>query len=785
MSRTGNSRAVGKWRKRLLRCGLAAAAAPIVVLFCFQALSWLFPYRAYKLRELRARRESTQVLDREGNLLRSFLGRDDSRLFWVGLEEINPLAAKALIAVEDERYEVHPGVDPIAVARAGWSNLRHGRIVSGASTLTMQTVRMVEPHPRTYAWKAVEAFRALQLERLRTKRQLLEIYLNIAPFGGNLVGIEAGALAYFGKHARDLTLAESALLVGLVQSPSRLRPDRHPERARKRRDHVLKRMRLCGYITEAEQAFALRQPVVAHRGPFPFAAPHFARMVYARRHGSLARSTLDARAQGIAETALREQVAALRGDGVTNGAVVIIENDTAAVRALVGSRDFWSREDCGQINGALVRRSPGSALKPFVYALAFERGVLCPSEVLGDVPRSFSGYMPVNYDREWRGPVSARAALRDSLNMPAVAVLQRVGVGRLHGFLQECGLTTVTRAPESYGLSLALGSAEVRLVELTNAYAALARMGVYRPYRMLETEEAVAGERVLSKEAAWLVADCLTEMRPLVEAGIVKSERHALRLAWKTGTSHGHRDAWCFAYTRDYTVGVWLGNFSGRPSGMLVGIKVAAPVAVGIMRQLHVSRAAVWPAQPCGVCKRRVCAVSGMPAGAHCPHTAPGLAIAGRSSREVCTVHVAARIDCETGRCLCPLCSRGRAWSVKVLEKWPAGLDSWFRASGGSHRLAPPHFAGCRAARSEGTALRISSPADGETYLLRGDGTAGRQLLLRATASAERLHWFVDGRLYATSGSSARLFWPLRAGVHAIACTDETGKYASVRITVR
>ncbi|MFW6162381.1 MAG: penicillin-binding protein 1C, partial [Planctomycetota bacterium] len=601
-------------RRILLALGAVAGALGLLCAVCI-LLNVAFPFPGRRLAEAR---EGVRVLDRAGDVLRPFTGPDDCWAFWTGLEEVSPRLVEATIAVEDQRFRSHPGVDPLAVLRAVGQNVRHRRIVSGASTITMQVIRLLTPRPRTLRSKVIEAFRAVQLERRASKEAILEHYLNRAPYGGNLLGAEAASLAWFGKHACDLSLAEAALLAGLPQAPSRLRPDRHPERAKARRDHVLERMAACGFVSDEHLRVARRQPVAVRRSPFPFEAPHFARLVRRRYPGrGELHGTLDRRVQRLAEETVREAVAALRPEGVTNAAVVVIENRTAAVRAMVGSCDFHAEADDGQVNGAVAPRSPGSALKPFTYALAFQRGLATPDTVLADVPASYTGYEPENYDHAFRGPVPAAEALRDSLNVPAVRLLAQVGHRPLHRFLRRLGLATLTRPADHYGLALTLGSTEVTLLELTSAYATLARLGVHRPYRLLETEPVPEGRRVLDAGAAWLVADALCEADPLAGA---RSDDE-LRMAWKTGTSYGHRDAWTVAFTPAYTVGVWVGNFDGRPSGALVGIRAAAPVARTLMDRIAGEAGSPWFERPPSVATRPVCPVSGLPPEPHCPGT--------------------------------------------------------------------------------------------------------------------------------------------------------------------
>ncbi len=771
-------------RRRRLRnglLGLAAAVALSVILFV--ALWVAFPFPEHQLDSPGG---GVQVLDRDGGVLRPFIDGDDCWAFETELADVSPRLVEATIAVEDQRFRTHPGVDPLATLRALSQIVRHRRIVSGASTITMQAIRLLEPRPRTILTKAIEAFRALQLERLRDKDAILTLYLNRAPYGGNLVGVEAASLAYFGKHARDLTLAEAALLAGLPQSPSRLRPDRHPERARVRRDHVLERMHACGFITEGELALARRQPVRVEREPFPFDAPHLARLVRGRYPGrALLQTTLDRRVQALAEETIREAVAALRRDGVTNGAVVVIENKTAAVRAMVGSCDFRADADDGQVNGAVAPRSPGSALKPFTYALAFERGIATPDTILADVPASYAGYDPENYDHTFRGPVTAREALSDSLNVPAVRLLGQVGHRPLHGLLRRLGLSTLTRDADHYGLSLTLGSTEVTLLELTNAYAALARLGVYKPYRLLETEPVADGQRVLSDGAAWLVADVLSDAEKLCRRHLPGGEG-GLRMAWKTGTSFGHRDAWTVAYTPDYTVGVWVGNFDGRPSAALVGVRAAAPVAVRLMERLYGEGRPAWFHRPASVGRRRICSISGMPPGPHCTAVAEGFYLPGRSAAERCTVHAEVRIDRATGASLCPLCARGRESELRLVECWPQELAAWLRQHGRGDRLAPPHWHGCRRSATDGVPPSILSPADGQTYvLLEAAHAPDERLMLKAASASRSLYWFVDGALVATGAPLVPTFWPLRRGSHTIVCADGAGRSSRLTINVR
>lgn len=702
--------------------------------------------------EILERRPSAAVLaDRRGDPLRVKLapGGFDCRPGHAAAPD--QWIAKALVAAEDQRFWTHSGVDPLALARAIAQNASTGRRVSGASTISTQVIRMAAPRPRTLRTKVIEAFQALQLERRLGKREILAQYLDRAPFGGNLVGIEAAAQRYFGKGAADLSLAEAALLAGVPQAPSRLRPDRHPEAAQRRQAYVLERMEACGYITARERAAALAQPLAARPGRYPFRAPHFCDLVGVPARpgpGAQVRTTLDPDLQALAEDVLRRR---LRGGAADGGAVVVIEVASGAVRALVGSPDPAARP-AGQVNGAVAARAAGSTLKPFAYALALDRGLVTPATMLADVPTRFRDLDPQNFSRDFRGLVSVRDALVLSLNLPAIEVERQVGQARFHATLRALGLATISEPAEHYGLGLVLGNAEVRLLDLANAYAVFARGGGWRPPRFVEDAAAAAVQPVFSPEACWLVSDMLGgEERAMDTAGHVADVRLP-RMAWKTGTSAGLRDAWTVAWNPEYVIGVWVGNPDGSPADELVGRKTATPIAWDLLRRMYPDNRGPWFARPAGVEPRRVCAASGRAPGPHCAHRIEDWGIAQVSRHEPCPAH-----------------RNGRD------AAWPAAVASFL-----DRRAAP-------AAAEPPAEVRILSPARGATYRWLPDLDVDAQRLALSAASdraGERLHWFVDDRPVGRSRPGEPLFWPLERGAHQIVCGTGRGPSDRVQITV-
>ena len=740
---------------------LLLAAAAVTCLGGAVAWRMIPPYVA----DLEEYGQGTQVLDRSGNVLRESLGRADQACRPIPVSETGDWVVPALVAAEDKRFYQHRGIDIIAVMRATRQNLANFRRVSGASTISTLVVKMTQPRARNVWTKIVEAHHALSLERDLSKPEILEQFLNRAPFGSNIQGIESASRRYFGRASKDLTLAEAALLVGLPQSPSRLRPDRHYLRALRRRHYVLERMLARGAISEQQAREAERQPPVLSRSSSPFRAPHFCDYMLQQHPGEKRLlTTLDLHAQELAEDVLRRHIRDLAPHGVHGGAVVIQDVSTGAVRAMVGSPGFADRRHAGQVNGALSRRSPGSALKPFIYALAIDQGMCTPASIVADTPMHFKGYDPKNFNLRYLGPVSVRDALVHSLNIPALRLAERVGAGNAVALLKTLGLTTLDKPATHYGLSIAVGTCEVRLLDLVNAYACLARGGVHRSVRLIETGPPPVADRLLSEEAAYLVADILSGDERALQATGHLADAVLPRVAWKTGTSTGHRDAWTLAYNPEYVVGVWVGNADGHPSPVLVGSRAAAPIAHEIFRRLYPDGNAPWYRRPPGLRRRPVCARSGCPPGAHCAVTEPTDYIPGITQCDTCDVHRP-----------CPV-------TGTVRECWPPELEAFLTA----HGMAEAMPRGDPAPQSVGSGPRIVSPVNGEELALLPRGPHPQQLPLRAEASSPstRMYWFVDGVRLAAAAADRTVYWPLAKGTHTIACCDASGRSDTARITV-
>ncbi len=559
-----------RWRRWHRIAGISVVACGVICTAGGLLLGWAFPFPFERLESWPA---SPIVTDRNGELLLKVVSRQDEWRVPVPLMQMSFWLQQAAVAAEDERFWLHPGVDPLAVLRAAWQNLRSGQVVSGASTLTMQICRMMDDRPRTWSAKLVESFRALQLERQADKPQILEYYLNLIPCGGNLRGVESASRMYFGKRSLDLSLEEAALIVGLAQAPARYRPDRHPEAARARRNHVLRRMHALGMIEEDQLTEAVAAPVRLASALANQVGLHAAWLALQRR-GAGGRTTIDRGLQErIEEMAVEHATTLPIGAQV---AVAVLDIPSGDILALVGSVAHDDPRE-GQVNAAVASRSPGSALKPFVYAAAFEAGCLSPDTLVYDVPIQRAGWVPDNFDRRYRGAVTAAEALRRSLNVPAILVMESVGLRRCLGVMEAAGLQLPRHASRRAGLGVVVGTAEVTLLELTAAYATLGHAGVYRPPRIFLDEPSVATP-ALSESACAVVNDILSTRHRRPENLEALDPGGLPWFMWKTGTSSGRRDAWAVGHNYRVAVGVWVGRFNGLGHARFVGAEAAEPL---------------------------------------------------------------------------------------------------------------------------------------------------------------------------------------------------------------
>jgi penicillin-binding protein 1C len=576
-------------RRLALACVLLLAITLAAGLAVRAATAWMGPPPFAAVAET-----SKLVLDRHGTLLRPFTTPGGLWRLPVTMDEVDPRYFSLLLAFEDKRFYQHGGVDWRAMGRALWQAVANARPISGGSTLTMQAARLLDSQPtRSYTAKLGQMLRAWQLEGQLTKREILELYMKLAPYGGNIEGVRAASLAYFGKEPKRLTLAEAALLVALPQSPQQRRPDRSPDAARAARGRVLARAADAGVISRAEAAWASQQPLVTDRKNFPALAAHLAERMAGATSASTIRLTIDARLQEAVE-ALAARQAGRVGPKIS-AAIMVIDRSSGDVLAHVGSAGYFDEGRNGPIDMTQAVRSPGSALKPFIYGLGFEEGLGHPETLIEDRPARFSGYAPENFDQTFHGTVSMRRALQSSLNIPAVKLLHAIGPARLAGRIKQAGFDV--DVPRN--LAVALGGVGLRLEDLIGLYAALANRGepLSLNYKLADTpgdaKSAPAVQSLLTPVAAWYVADILRGAPPPAHA-------KGGGIAFKTGTSYGFRDGWAAGFDGASVVAVWLGRPDGTSTPGMTGLGAAAPLLFDVFAQLGPERVPLPPA-PFGV----------------------------------------------------------------------------------------------------------------------------------------------------------------------------------------
>ncbi|WP_233636126.1 penicillin-binding protein 1C [Hymenobacter setariae] len=739
---------------------------------------------------------SPLVLAHDGTVLHAYLNPTQKWRMKTELPEITPALQTAIIAKEDQYFRYHFGVNPVALVQAAGRNLLgHGR-TTGASTITMQVARLLEPKERTFGNKLLEMLRATQLEAHYSKAEILQLYLNLVPYGSNIEGVKSAALLYFQQPPHYLSLAQTVTLAIIPNRPSGLVLGRNNDQILQERNRWLRYFGQEHLFPPQDIADALLEPLDARRHPAPTLAPHLARRLVQAQPGTpLIHSTLRPATQAKAEDLARNYVRRLATLGISQAAVLVVNNRTHAVEAYVGSADFGDQGSSGQVDGVRAVRSPGSTLKPLLYGLALDRGLLTPKTVLPDVPTNFQGFRPENFDKHCQGEVTMERALTYSLNIPAVRVLSEVGVPAFTSTLRQAGFRQVARDAPRLGLSTILGGCGATLEELTGLYSALATKGRWTPPALTTTQGAVGASarprQLLSEASAYLLTDILAQRtRPDLPVDAASS-RHLPRIAWKTGTSYGRRDAWSIGYNKDYTIGVWVGNFSGQGSPALTGADVASPLLFDLFNALAYNSSNEWFAPPASLDFRLVCAETGLVPGEHCDNQLIDYYLPGASTSHRCQhqqeVLVAADGTFSYCRACVPAVGYRRALYPNVLPE----VLAYREAQGQPTRRLPPHNPACRLVRGSSTdgseaaaPLAITSPAAHAEYVL---DAADQQLLLSCAAAAEvrQVYWYVNDQFLRAANATERVFFRPPTGEVKISCADDHGRNVDVRVLVR
>ena len=740
---------------------------------------------------------SVLVTARDGRPLRAFASENGVWRYPVKVQDVSPLYLEALIGYEDRYFYYHVGVNPIAIGRAAAQGMRNGRIVSGGSTLTMQVARILEPHSRTFFGKLRQILRAFQLEWHCSKTEILEIYLSRAPFGGTIEGVEAASWAYLGKSSKQLSHSEAALLAVLPQTPSRLRPDRNPEAARKARDKVLKRLAENNIWSSVPIAEARQEPVVTRSLRVPMSAALLAqRLRNANPLANKIESTIDADLQSLLEERVHNYFSRLPER--SSAALLVVDNQTLEARAYVGSLSFGDEKTLGHVDMVQALRSPGSTLKPFLYGLAIDDGLIHSESLLVDAPQDFGDYRPANFDPVYHGPVSASEALQLSLNVPAVDLLDRVGSERFAARLANAGLPMRMPAGAKPNLSIILGGTGVKLEELVGAYAALNRKGVAG--RVRYSPHAKPSERrILSPGAAWMIREILETHKSNTQNDDIFDTNQRKRVAWKTGTSYGFRDAWALGTTPQYTVGVWVGRPDGTPMPGQYGAITALPLMYEVFDSLPKSeRPITRTPMPNEVKQVDICwplgrSVQETEAGL-CHRQRKGFALANslpptwpdRGARVWNAGQLELQIDAQTGLRLSADCKNPHVQKVLHIARWPSLTTPWLAMNLREKARIPDLSSDC----TEDTlasmeTLQIDGPAEKSTLARAPNSTQPISAEFRALGTQQKVKWLVNGQWVADTQANQIFVMKFdNAGIQHITALTDAGAWDEMSLYV-
>jgi penicillin-binding protein 1C len=731
---------------------------------------------------------SHAVYDTHKKLLRLTLSQDAKYRLLTSLPDISPLLIEATQLQEDQYFRWHFGVNPVSILKAGWRTYIMGPRRMGASTITMQVARIrYGINSKNLSGKIWQIIRALQLEAHYSKNQILEAYLNLAPYGNNIEGVGAASLIYFGKPARELTLPEVLTLVVIPQNPTKRIPDRG----------VLKGIRnklyarwIASHPEDKNKQSIMELPLQMRSvHAMPFLAPHFVNSVLSSHANNSYQivTTLDMELQKIIERVTSKYIARKSNLGVHNAAVLLVDTRDMSVKAMLGSANFFNPVIGGQINGTEIKRSPGSTLKPFIYALAMDQGLIHPATVLKDVPHSFGSYNPENFDNDFVGPIKAKDALITSRNIPAIYLADQLKHPNLYELLQQAGIRDL-KDESYYGLALVLGGAEMSMQELAALYAALANDGVWRPIRFMQGPERRAGKRLLSPEASYLVIDMLKDTQSS-DVSFSGSLSQQLQPAWKTGTSSGYRDAWTIGIVGPYVLAVWIGNFNNQGNPVFIGKEIAAPLFFEIINAINMQSGLLaiphkYPDRM-NLTKVEVCKSSGMLPTRYCRDTESVWFIPGKSPIKTDTIYREVAIDNKTGLRACHFDNSTR---FEVYEFWSSDLLKIFRRAGIQRRIPPPYNADCTVGSKvgEGFAPQIASPQTQVNYVARIDSN---QTLIPLTAVVDadvrNLYWFLNDSFLGKTTRDKSFLWRAKSGNFVIRVVDDFGRSDVRDVTVK
>ena len=725
---------------------------------------------------------SKEIIASDGSLLSAYLSKDDKWRFHTTLDEVSPNLIKAIIEKEDVWFFWHFGINPVSLVRALITNIVSGERVSGASTITMQLARMLEPKERNYLNKLIEIVRAVQIEIHYSKKEILEMYLSLLPYGGNIEGVKAASYIYFNRPPKRLSLSQAILLCVIPNDPKNLRLDRSTNLAVAKRNIWISKFIHEQLFTESDLKDALEEPVLVSRYALPTLTPHFSQYVKDHYEEDSIETNLDLKIQNTAEALLWNYVNRVSSKGVSNGAVLIIDNKNSSVIGYCGSSNFYDDSKSGQVNGITAIRSPGSTLKPALYAFAFDQGILTPKMRLLDIPTDFNGYEPENYDLKYYGDVTVEFALMNSLNIPAVQLLTKVKLEDFITLLSQSGFNEISKRKKDLGLSLILGGCGVTLEELTRLFSSFARNGYLYPLQYIEGKNE-SGVQIFSASSSYLIANILSGTSGEFLPEDFESNSFP-KFAWKTGTSYGKRDAWAIGFNKDYTIGVWFGNFDGKGSPHLSGAEMAVPLLFDLFGAIDYSSKENWFEKPEDIYEREVCAETGLIPSPYCSDIIADYYIEGVSHNNVCDVHKPIYVNHERTVQYCTECLPSDGYEKIVYPIYDARLSTWFLENDIAFEGPPEHNQNCKARFTEDGPKIISPSKDYEYFV---EDKSDQEMLLAAVSdgTVKTHYWFLNDNFYKKCKPGDRIFFKPHPGKLKITCLDDKGRDESITVIVK
>ena len=735
-------------------------------------------------------------------MIHAFLTPDEKWRMKTNLDEISPLLRKTIVAKEDKYFFHHPGINPLSIGRAFMKNVLRKKRTSGASTITMQVAKALEPKPRTYVNKMIEIFRALQLEWKYSKAEILQLYLNIVPYGGNIEGVKSASILYFKKNLDHLSLAEITTLSIIPNRPSLLVIGKHNDLIKQERNRWLEKFAADELFTSKEIRDALQEPLTASRGTIPKMIPHLA-IKLKQLPGDIIRTNIEMNIQLKTEKLVQDYSRNLSLRNIRNAAVLIINNKTHEVITYIGSADFKDTIDAGQVNGAAAIRQPGSTLKPLLYGMCIDEGLMTPKSIVTDVAVNYDGYSPENYDRQFNGYVSMEYSLEHSLNIPAVKALRILGKERLVQSLALCNFQQVKKDQKKLGLSMILGGCGTSLEELTGLYSVFANDGKYiRPsfYRsdlegktdknfsdrknLIFASEGNNQAQILSSAATFMINETLSKVnRPDFPLNWQSTERMP-KIAWKTGTSYGRRDAWSIGYNKNYTVGIWVGNFSGIGIPEISGANIATPLLFKIFNTIDYDSDQEWFQQPTDCDSRIVCSETGLPPADHCTNLIMDNFIPLISTTQRCNNIEEVMISDHEKISYCKTCMPDAGYKKKMYKLIAADMQAYLDERGISYQKVPMHNPDCEKIFKDG-APSIISPRNGSEYLISKKNPEALQLSSNTGNDVNRVYWYINNQFYKAADAKNKQFFIPEEGPVKISCTDDKGRSRDIWIQVK